>query len=140
MPKLMELKGYGFERVGAWSLSDNYKYGVTFRIQQFHDKKATYAFVVGQGVKYIGSYQKNSKTILETRMKYYRTTNKGGTSTKNRERIRACLADGKAVHIYALYPATQARFLPSSGRNLADIERFLIKRLEPNWNDRHKSN
>ncbi len=132
MPKLTELKQCGFERVGKWVESDKYK-DAAFQLEKLQDKRATYAFVVGQDVKYIGSYRKHSKTTLESRMVYYRTTKIGGTSTKNRERIIISLNAGKPVSIYALYPSP-------AKRTLREIERDLIKRLCPEWNERLKSN
>jgi hypothetical protein len=139
-----ELESYGFKAVGRWVLYPEVKSGITFVLTQWEEKRAIYAFVVGDEVKYIGICEKDS-TTLKARMQRYKSRagrsrqipGGGSTNERNASQIKKCLERREAVQIYALAPQDELLYHELRVDLVKGLENPLIARFQPEWN-RHR--
>ncbi|GAI12010.1 unnamed protein product [marine sediment metagenome] len=123
----MILESYGFTEVDEWHLSN----GKTKpRLDKLDDKRAVYAFVVDNEVKYIGICD-HPCTTLKDRM---------GTQRYNKSMpclIKAVLEEKTVVKIFALVPE-ESEYKGLKVDLVRGLEYPLIKQLDPKWNDELK--
>jgi len=147
----MDLRNYGFVKVGRWKLNENIKSGIDFELMDFKEERVIYAFVVDGETKYIGICE-SSKTTLEGRMKKFRNLQGGGTNERIANEIKKCLEDGKTVEIFALKPELVVQYkgleltiqhndvelvIKNKGLEVdlvRGLEYPLIEKLNPEWN------
>lgn len=140
-----ELESYGFVAVGHWRLHPAIKSGITFELTESEQRRAIYAFVVGDEVRYIGICEKDS-TTLKARMQRYQSRagrlrqTPGGENTneRNASQIKKCLERREAVLIYALVPQDEILYHALQVDLVKGLENPLIARFQPAWN-RQKS-
>ena len=134
----MNLRNYGFVRVGRWKLNKSNdksnKSEIDFELNDLDKERVIYAFVVGDKVKYIGICE-SSKTTLENRMIKFKNRQGGGTNKRIADEIERCLKNGKTVEIFVLKPKLSVFY-----KGLVEIDIIigleypLIKKLKPEWN------
>ena len=148
----MNLRKYGFIKVGKWILNKNNKSGIDFELNDLNKERVIYAFVVDGKTKYIGICESNKRT-LEDRMKMFKNKQGGGTNERIADEIKKCLEDGKTVEIFALKPELSVvykgpeitieynHYTEIVVKNksievdlIRGLEYPLIERLKPEWN------
>ena len=126
----MILESYGFVEAGKWHLAERRKSKIEARLSRFADKRAVYAFVVDNEVKYIGICD-NPETTLKKRM---------GSQRFNKnmpELIVKALKADEAVKIFALVPE-EFKYKGLKVDLVRGLEYPLIEQLNPKWNDELK--
>jgi hypothetical protein len=130
MNRLLEI---GFQKAGEWVVEgDKLKALLTRHATQTN---VLYSFVCDGEVKYIG------KTVspLASRMAGYRTPGKTQTTNiRNNNRIKALLAQGAAVEIYALPDNGLLHYGRFHINLAAGLEDDLIRVIDPEWNGGRK--
>ena len=130
----MDLRNYGFVKVGRWKLNENIKSGIDFELMDFKEERVIYAFVVDGETKYIGICE-SSKTTLEGRMKKFRNLQGGGTNERIANEIKKCLENGKTVEIFALKKLELVvQYKGLEVDLIRGLEYPLIEKLDPEWN------
>ena len=122
----MILESYGFVEAGNWHLAERRKGKIEARLSRFTDKRAVYAFVVDNGVKYIGICD-NPETTLKKRM---------GSQRFNKDmpkRIEKVLNADGVVKIFALVPE-EFEYKGLKVDLVRGLEYPLIEQLNPKWN------
>jgi len=131
--KLAELIKLGFQHVGDFFLEGS---KLKFFLNNYRNATGSYAFVVGQTVKYVGI----TKNTLYARMNGYKNP---GPSQETNKRINPKIAKAGRVHIYFLSESDIAKFVTTIrwnevekqiATNMSMFERFLISMFEPEWN------
>lgn len=130
-----ELEQFGFVRAGAWHLDSNMRGGVRFSLHAHRDDRVVYCFAVNDRVEYIGICDSTATTLRE-RMSRYQALTGAGTNARIAEQIRASLAAGATVSIYAMRPAVGPDHVNLSVDYVKGLEYPLIERLKPSWNRR----
>jgi len=97
----MELDDYGFVEVGKCELKESLKSGVRFELYDFKGERVIYAFVVNDGVKYVGVCD-STITTLKDRMSRYQGLIGWSTNERIANKIKDCLKREKIVKIFAL--------------------------------------
>lgn len=123
----------GFVQVGDWRLDSSLKSGIRFRLQEMHEKRVIYAFVVGQRVKYIGVCD-NTTTTLQDRMSRYQSMTGAGTNRRIAGYIHKLLDSGEAVSIYAWQPSAALEHKGLIVDLVKGLENPLIAGFKPEWN------
>lgn len=126
----MILESYGFVEAGKWHRSERRKSKIEARLSGLADKRAVYAFVVDNEVKYIGICD-NPETTLKKRM---------GSQRFNKnmpELIEKALKADEVVKIFALVPE-EFEYKGLKVDLVRGLEYPLIEQLNPKWNDELK--
>jgi hypothetical protein len=105
-------------------------------LNNYRNATGSYAFVVGQTVKYIGV----AKNTLYARMNGYKNP---GPSQETNNRIKPKIVEAYKVEVYFLPESEIGKFVIIIRRNeiekqiptdLSAFERFLISMFRPEWN------
>ncbi|AXI24947.1 hypothetical protein CFE53_01765 [Methanofervidicoccus sp. A16] len=129
----MDLRNYGFVKVGRWKLNENIKSGIDFELMDFKEERVIYAFVVDGETKYIGICE-SSKRTLEDRMIKFKYSQGGGTNKRIADEIKKCLENGKTVEIFALKLELVVQYKGLEVDLIRGLEYPLIEKLDPEWN------
>jgi len=130
LPELLKL---GFKHVGDFVRKGN---GIQFSMTSNKSDRGSYAFVVDQGIKYVGV----TKNTLYARMNGYKNP---GPSQETNKRINPKIAKAGRVQIYFLPEAEIGKFTTIIRRgdiekqiptDMNTFERFLISMFRPEWN------
>jgi len=126
----MILESYGFVEAGKWHPSGRRKSKIEARLSRLADKRALYAFVVDNEVKYIGICD-NPETTLKKRM---------ASQCFNKcmpELIEKALKANEVVKIFALVPE-EFEYKGLKVDLVRGLEYPLIEQLNSKWNDELK--
>ena len=131
----MNLKNYGFVKVGRWKLNENIKSGIDFELNDLEEERVVYAFVVDGKVKYIGICEKKT---LKDRMNDYKLLRGGDADNRIAEKIKNHLKNEITVEIFALKPKSGLirQYKGLDVDLVGGLKRPLIEELDPEWNRR----
>lgn len=101
----------------------------------FDASNALYAFVLGDRVLYIG---KTARSIRKRYVGYCRPGKRQATNLRCHGNIKAAIAEGKEIRIYAFAPLTHLRYADFEINLAAGLEDSLIRAFDPPWNGREK--
>ncbi len=99
------------------------------------DKNALYAFVDGDRVLYIG---KTARSIRKRYVGYCRPGKRQATNQRCHRNIKAAIADGTEIRIFAFAPITHLRYADFEINLAAGLEDSLIREFNPPWNGRER--
>lgn len=97
------------------------------------EKNALYAFVRGDQVLYIG---KTARSIRKRYVGYCRPGVRQATNLRCHGKIKAAIAKGEEIRIFAFAPLTHLRYADFEINLAAGLEDSLIREFDPPWNGR----
>lgn len=130
-----DLTQYGFEPAGRWFLDPAAKGGVSFALNAHRRDRVLYAFIVNDRVEYIGICDARGTTLAD-RMTRYKNLVGAGTNARIAGLIKAAIASGAEVLIYALIPPSGPSHLGLEIDSVKGLEKPLIECFSPSWNRR----
>jgi hypothetical protein len=98
-------------------------------------KNALYAFVDGDRVLYIG---KTARSIRKRYVGYCRPGKRQATNQRCHRNIKAAIAEGTEIRIFAFAPITHLRYADFEINLAAGLEDSLIREFDPPWNGRER--
>jgi hypothetical protein len=98
-------------------------------------KNALYAFVSGVEVLYIG---KTARSIRKRYVGYCRPGKRQATNQRCHRNIKAAIARGAEIRIFAFAPITHLRYADFEINLAAGLEDSLIREFDPPWNGKDR--
>jgi hypothetical protein len=129
MTQLEQIKRLGFRKAGFWFIDAG---KLKLQLEKMSDKtNALYAYVIADGVFYVGK----TRTSLKTRLSRYQKPGRSQRTNKRvKRRLKIALKHNTSVHVYAL-PDSGLRFYRGFHLNLAaGLEDSIVNKLQPKWN------
>lgn len=131
--KLAKLEEIGFTLVGSWKSVEK---GINCDLSELADySNALYAFSVEDDLVYIG---KTTQTLRKRFAGYRNPSSTQATNTKNNQKIRQALDQGKRVDIYIFRDMGLLHYGDFHLNLAAGLEDSLILDLDPPWNGGQK--
>jgi hypothetical protein len=128
-----DLMARGFILAGRCSLDERLKGGVRFVLTGLRTDRVIYSFTLNDKVRYIGVCD-NTSTSFADRMSRYQGLMGAGTNKRIVELMRAALAEGQAIDIYAWRPNQEVVVEGLSVDLVKGMENPLIGWAQPEWN------
>lgn len=135
------LLNLGFFDIGRWTSSGDF---IVYELDGenaaanealLDAKNALYAFVSGVEVLYIG---KTARSIRKRYVGYCRPGKRQATNQRCHRNIKAAIAMGAEIRIFAFAPITHLRYADFEINLAAGLEDSLIREFDPPWNGKDR--